>query len=197
VLGNLRTLALAERQAATDGLTGLANNRSFRDVLKRSTALADRAGVPLSALMLDIDHFKKVNDNFGHDRGDQALAAIAAAIAGGIRASDFAARYGGEEFVVLLPDTNLDGALAVAETLRTAIASMPLAAIGLLTVSVGVATMPDHAADGDTLIRAADGALYLAKERGRNRVEVALRFESPGSGAAEAEAEAEADLALT
>ena len=200
VLGNLRTLALAERQAATDGMTGLANNRSFRDVLKRYTALADRAGTPLSALMLDIDHFKKVNDNFGHDRGDQALAAIAAALAGGIRASDFAARYGGEEFVILLPNTDLEGALSVAETLRTAVASMPLAGIGLLTVSVGVATMPDHATDADTLVRAADGALYLAKERGRNRVEVASRSEARSSdprGDDSPELEGVVDLALT
>ena len=189
-------------------LTGLANNRSFRDVLKRYTALADRAGTPLSALMLDIDHFKKVNDNFGHDRGDQALAAIAAALAGGIRASDFAARYGGEEFVILLPNTDLEGALSVAETLRTAVASMPLAGIGLLTVSIGVATMPDHATDADTLVRAADGALYLAKERGRNRVEVASRSESRSSDPHgkrsggtrrddSAELEGVADLALT
>jgi diguanylate cyclase (GGDEF)-like protein len=177
VLGTLRTLARAESQAATDGLTGLPNSRSFQEALIRLTASAMRSGRPLSALMLDVDHFKRVNDHFGHDRGDQVLASVAATIARSIRASDFAARYGGEEFVVLLPDTDSDGASELAEKLRTVIACTPLNAIGTLTASIGVATMCDHTPDGDALVKAADHALYIAKEHGRNRVEVAAEPE--------------------
>jgi diguanylate cyclase (GGDEF)-like protein len=172
VLGNLRTLALAESRAGTDSLTGLPNKRSFDDALERFSAAAGRSVTPLSALMLDIDHFKRINDGFGHARGDYALAAVASGLERAIRASDFVARFGGEEFVILLPDTDAAGAVQSAEKIRLAIASLPLAEIGSLTVSIGVASIPHHAHDGNALVRAADHALYKAKET-RNRVEVA------------------------
>ena len=136
-------------------------------------AHAGRTITPLSAVLLDLDHFKQVNDIHGHDRGDTALAAIGQVLAAGVRASDFASRYGGEEFLLLLPDTDRRGAVEVAEKLRRAIERTELRDVGSITASFGIATLPDDAAEPDQLIRKADRALYAAKARGRNRVEVA------------------------
>jgi diguanylate cyclase (GGDEF)-like protein len=172
VIEKLRAIAKAECQAATDELTGLPNARSVHEALRRMSAHAARAGKPLSAVMLDIDHFKQVNDGHGHDAGDDALAAVGATLRGSLRESDFVGRYGGEEFLVLLPDTDLAGALVLAEKLRTAIAATSVPAIDRqVTASFGVATFPEHAADGPDLMREADRALYRAKQAGRDRVE--------------------------
>ncbi len=176
VLGNLRTIAIAESRAATDVLTGLANRRAAQDVLKRMVAHASRAGSSLAAVAIDLDHFKSINDRFGHDAGDSVLAAVGVAISAIIRESDFVARMGGEEFLVLAPDTDRTGAIALAETLREAIArertdSLPEA----VTASLGVAVLPADAGNADLLLRRADRALYMAKERGRNRVETVAR----------------------
>jgi diguanylate cyclase (GGDEF)-like protein len=119
VLANLRNLALAEIRAATDVLTGLPNKRALEDALKRQLAQASRAVDPLAVCMLDLDHFKKVNDVHGHERGDDVLAAVGDVIADTIRDSDFAGRFGGEEFLVLLPRTDVQGAKTIAEKLRT------------------------------------------------------------------------------
>jgi diguanylate cyclase (GGDEF)-like protein len=180
VLANLRNLAIAEIRAATDALTGLPNNRAVQDTIKRMVAQAGRNLSPLSAALLDLDHFKRINDAYGHSRGDEVLAAVATVLRSSLRESDFVGRYGGEEFLLLLPDTGRDEAVIVAEKVRAAVASLGLSEISQpVTASFGIAAVPDDAADGDTLIRAADRALYAAKGNGRNRVEL---FISPDRG---------------
>ena len=173
-LANLRNLALATIRAATDSLTGLPNTRAARDTLKRMVAQAARADSPLTALLLDLDHFKQVNDSFGHERGDDVLAAVSAVLGSTLRESDFVARFGGEEFLVLLPDTGVEQALLVAEKIRAEIATIAVAGVNReITASLGVATLPGDAGDATTLLRYADRALYAAKAAGRNRVEAA------------------------
>jgi len=174
VVANLRNLSIAQLRASTDALTGLPNRRALLDNMKRLVAQSRRTDRPLSALMLDLDHFKQVNDRFGHSRGDEVLAAVGITLRDMLRGDDFAGRYGGEEFLVLLPDTTQSDALAFAEKILTAIGEVRITRVqGDITLSIGVATMPDHALDGDALERAADRALYAAKNNGRNRVEVA------------------------
>jgi diguanylate cyclase (GGDEF)-like protein len=173
-LANLRNLALAETRAATDSLTGLPNRRSIEDTLKRMIAQASRTAVPLSALMIDLDHFKTINDLYGHESGDDALAALGTLLSDSLRQSDFAGRQGGEEFIVLAPATDPVGAATLAENLRAAIESLQVPALDhRLTASIGVATFPDVASGATGLVRMADRALYTAKENGRNRVEIA------------------------
>jgi diguanylate cyclase (GGDEF)-like protein len=174
VIGNLRNLAIAELHAATDSLTGLPNRRALHDTLRRMVAQAGRSLVPLAAVALDLDHFKEINDRFGHEKGDDVLAAVGRLLADTVRDSDVAARAGGEEFCILLPDTDLDGALALAEKLRAAIARLEVPGIDArITGSLGVASFPLHAMDTPTLLRKSDRALYVAKQRGRDRVEAA------------------------
>ena len=174
VLANLRNLAIAEFRASTDGLTGLPNKRAVTDTLKRMFAQAATERSPLALLMLDLDHFKQVNDQRGHAVGDQVLANVGAVMRGAMRSGDFAGRNGGEEFAILLPDTEISAALRIAERVRAAIAEMSLPGTDVtVTVSVGVAGYPDHASTPDRLARLADAALYLAKRQGRNRVELA------------------------
>jgi diguanylate cyclase (GGDEF)-like protein len=181
VLANMRNLAIAESRASTDALTGLANRRAVQDTVRRMVAHAARVQSPMAVLALDIDHFKRINDRYGHDKGDDVLAAVGQTLAGGVRASDFVGRQGGEEFVALLPDTDLSGALVVAENLRTAIASMePLGIAEGVTASIGVAVMPEDGNDPATLQRMADRALYAAKAGGRNRVETAASEAAQG-----------------
>jgi diguanylate cyclase (GGDEF)-like protein len=171
-LANLRNLALAEARAQTDPLTGLANKRAIAETVKRMHAHAMRTASPLSVLVVDLDHFKRVNDTYGHSRGDDALAATAGVMTGSVRDSDFVGRMGGEEFIVLLPDTPKDAAVHVAEKLRQAIGVVEVPGVPTgLTASVGVATYPDDAVESDDVLRLADRALYLAKKLGRNRVE--------------------------
>jgi diguanylate cyclase (GGDEF)-like protein len=172
VLANLRNLALSQARALTDGLTGLPNRRSADDTLKRMAAHAGRTSSSLGAVLFDLDHFKQVNDLCGHEKGDEVLAAVGLAVMGSLRASDFAARFGGEEFILLLPDTDRDGAVTVAEKLRVAIAAVEVTGVSRpITATLGVAALPEDADEPTLLLRAADRALYLAKSRGRNRVE--------------------------
>jgi diguanylate cyclase (GGDEF)-like protein len=172
VLANLRNLALAELRAATDALTGLPNRRAIDDHLKRLLAGAGRSLTPMSTILLDLDHFKQINDTFGHERGDEVLAALGALMRSELRGSDFAGRSGGEEFIVMLPDTDRAGAMRVAEHLRQALHSMNVPGLSReITASFGVATYPDDALEGETLMRLADRALYAAKQGGRDRVE--------------------------
>ncbi len=179
VLANLRTIAIAETRAATDALTGLPNARACHDNVKRMVAHAGRSLSPVTALMLDLDHFKQINDRFGHGAGDDALAATGSALRSLLRTSDFAGRYGGEEFLILLPDTDHEGALALGEKLRVAIEAIEVPTIDReITASIGAATYPLDALDGDTLMRKADRALYAAKAGGRNRVELTMPEEA-------------------
>lgn len=174
ILSGLRTLALAQSRATTDALTGLPNRWALQDALKRMLAQASRSHRPLALVLMDVDHFKRLNDAYGHDAGDRALVAVGEALRGALRQSDLAARSGGEEFSVLLPDTPLEGALAVAEQLRQAVADAELEIEGAtLTASFGVAVLGLHASTAETLVQVADRALYAAKRAGRDRVEVA------------------------
>jgi diguanylate cyclase (GGDEF)-like protein len=174
VLANLRNLAIAEIRAATDGLTGLPNKRAAADTLKRMFAQASTTGSPLALLLLDLDHFKQINDQRGHAVGDQVLANVGAVLRGVLRARDFAGRNGGEEFAVILPDTEIPAALEIAERVRSAIAEISLPGSDVsVTTSTGVSGFPDHASTLDRLERLADAALYLAKRHGRDCVELA------------------------
>lgn len=174
----LHELADANRKLTeishTDGLTGVHNRAYFTQVFATEWRRAQRAGEPLSLLLLDIDHFKKVNDTYGHLAGDACLKRVATAITGLLhRPADMVFRMGGEEFVVLLPNTDTQGAFHVAERIRTATAALDIefeARRIPVTVSVGVcSTVPDPALDEETLIRNADVAMYEAKNSGRNR----------------------------
>ncbi len=175
---NVALHEMVSEQAVTDELTGLANNRAFRDVIDREAARARRFSHPLSLLMLDIDDFKKVNDTYGHPQGDEVLRRIGAILSAESRGIDAPARYGGEEFAVALPETGSEGAVELAERIRVRIEAeeVPFAdGDGALRISasLGVATIPDSAADVRELIAAADAALYAAKRGGKNRVELA------------------------
>jgi diguanylate cyclase (GGDEF)-like protein len=168
-----RRLARAERRAATDALTGLPNRRHAEELIERLLVAARRNDCPLAVVLFDLDHFKQINDRFGHAFGDEALRATADTTRGLLRGSDHVARFGGEEFLLLLPDTPGPDAAAVAEKLRSRIAALELVALdGGMTASFGVAVYPDHGIGADELIKAADTALYRAKETGRNRVEI-------------------------
>ncbi|WP_170162337.1 sensor domain-containing diguanylate cyclase [Caldimonas tepidiphila] len=157
--------------AETDALTGLANRRRFLEEAERQFALARRHQRPLAVLVLDCDHFKRVNDARGHEVGDQVLVAVARALSRSVRKKDLVGRLGGEEFAVLLPETELDGAVRVAQHVRAAVVAHPGPVT--VTVSVGVAVLRRDMEDLATLLRAADAALYAAKQNGRDRVEVA------------------------
>jgi diguanylate cyclase (GGDEF)-like protein len=181
VVGNLRNLAVAELRAATDSLTTLPNKRSIDDLLKSVVAQSRRADTPMATVLVDLDHFKQVNDRFGHPCGDEVLAGVGAALRSTLREGDFAGRYGGEEFVIVLPNTNLDGALTLCERLRVALAEIFVPTVEQrITASMGIAVLPDHAIDSDGLLRMADRALYSAKNNGRDRIEHAQIEEHHG-----------------
>jgi diguanylate cyclase (GGDEF)-like protein len=167
-LRNARLLGEIERLATRDSLTGLANRRLFDESLLRETARSQRLGTPLSLLVIDVDHFKQVNDSYGHQTGDDVLREVAAALVANTKNFDVAARYGGDEFVVLLPGCSREDAMGVAQRVRSEIARQVGEAP--VTVSAGIATMPDNASDAERLMAAADGALYDAKRTGRDRV---------------------------
>jgi diguanylate cyclase (GGDEF)-like protein len=165
-----------ESLASRDGLTGLANRRSFDAKLEEEATRASRDQRPLSLLMVDIDCFKAYNDTYGHQRGDDALKAVAQTLPRTLgRATDFAARYGGEEFAVILPNTPHPGALLIAEHLRRAVDMLNIVhsasiASDHVTLSVGGAAVTGRDLNTDRLLASADAALYLAKRQGRNRI---------------------------
>jgi diguanylate cyclase (GGDEF)-like protein len=181
---NQRLLETTRRMAEVDGLTGACNHRHFSVLLAKEAARAVTTGLPVALVMVDIDHFKRVNDTHGHPAGDAALRHIVGLLVRRVRRSDVVARYGGEEFAVLLPGSDAPAAARLAEGLRADIAGSPLQLEGAgpalsLSASFGVAAIPANAADGRGLLEAADRALYRAKESGRDRV-----VEAPPAAAA-------------
>lgn len=168
---NARSYEDMERQAISDGLTGIHNYRHFRDTLKATVSRADRYDETFCLLMMDLDHFKAVNDTIGHQAGDDVLRSVADVLRSCSRESDYQARYGGEEFVMLLPQTGLSEARTLAERVRMQVAEIDVGHPGLnVTMSIGVASFPDSAKDSDGVLAAADAALLRAKARGRDRV---------------------------
>lgn len=177
----LANIALRERlrnQALRDPLTGLYNRRYMEDMLERFTVLAERSASPLAVIMIDLDHFKRLNDEHGHAMGDAVLREAAAAVAGAMRQSDVACRYGGEELLILLPDCTLEAALSKAEILRARIEGLSDLHDVRITASFGVAAMPETTPLATDLIPTADAALYNSKQAGRNRVTSAPRRQS-------------------
>jgi diguanylate cyclase (GGDEF)-like protein len=178
VLARMVGLVRAQRLAAiTDGLTGLRSRRYFEQALRTEAARAARSRHPLSMLLLDIDHFKQVNDTFGHDGGDRVLVEVAHRLGQTVRPGDLVARYGGEEFTVLLPSADRRQAAEIAERVRRGIGAVPIAVgegqLHRVTISVGVAFLPTDTHDASSLVLYADRALYAAKNAGRDRIAVA------------------------
>lgn len=170
---------MLEKLSLVDALTGVANRRAFDRCLEKEWERGARSGQPLSLLLVDIDHFKLYNDQFGHQKGDEALRRVASLLESGLhRAGDFLGRYGGEEFGVILPETDLEGAVRVAQTLRDTVveAAIPHPVSGVdcyITISVGCSTLlPSAGGSWEELLQTADKALYGAKERGRNRIQI-------------------------
>jgi two-component system, cell cycle response regulator len=164
------------KQATRDTLTGLSNRSYFQNELRKFLSIGARYSRPFSLMMLDVDFFKKVNDTYGHDVGDNVLKTVATALMSHVRSHDVAARFGGEEFVILLPETPLNGAVAVAERIRMTVESCDFEPMGChhhVTISIGISEFPSSGVEFDELIKRADEALYKAKESGRNRVCVA------------------------
>ena len=177
-LDNALLLKRAEALSVTDDLTHLYNSRYLNLVLRRETKRASRSGRPLSLLFIDLDGFKDVNDTHGHLFGSRALVEAAAVIRSRARETDVVSRFGGDEFALVLPDTGGEGAYAVGERIRERIAAHQfLAGDGLnihLTVSVGVATLPDVANSSEELVQAADKAMYRVKDSGKNGIQAAV-----------------------
>jgi diguanylate cyclase (GGDEF)-like protein len=174
---SLRLVLLLEqtqRLALTDTLTGIGNRRAGLEFLERFHAAAQRHHMPLAVALVDVDHFKRINDRHGHETGDRVLKQIAGLLAKSMRRADAAVRWGGEEFLLVFPQTGLQGAKLVCERLRMLIERADVRGRGgerlVVTVSMGVASQDERGVD--EMLRRADAALYEAKERGRNRVVV-------------------------
>lgn len=175
-LANVQLRVSLRHQSVIDPLTQLYNRRYLDETLKRELARATRRGAPLAVIMLDLDHFKRVNDTFGHEAGDMLLRNVGSVLLQSIRDSDVACRYGGEELVLLLPDCPLDSAVARAERLRQVIRALNLTvnkSVLTASASFGVAAYPTHGDAADVLLQAADAAMYAAKHGGRDQVCVA------------------------
>lgn len=186
-LDNAETRARLEHQAQTDSLTGLYNHRTFHERLRSELARANRAGDSVALLMADIDDFKRVNDVHGHAAGDQLLAALADLLRSSVRASDVVCRIGGEEIAVIMASCNAGDALGLARRLRDALASLELGPAGTISLSMGVAQGPEHAANPRELVACAEAAMMTAKAKGKNRIVVfddrgAIRPGSPRNG---------------
>jgi diguanylate cyclase (GGDEF)-like protein len=167
---------VAQERAMTDALTGLLNRYGLQHIVAREHAEARRYNRPLSCLMIDLDNFKTINDTYGHAAGDLALRQVAGILSEAVRGSDTVFRYGGEEFLVLLPETDLEGAAALGEKIRATASSRPFGDgenVFNLTLSAGASSLCDNESGNDMIARA-DMALYQAKEQGRNRVESAM-----------------------
>jgi diguanylate cyclase (GGDEF)-like protein/PAS domain S-box-containing protein len=176
-VANIRLREALRTQSVRDALTGLYNRRYLEETLEREIRRAARAAQSLGILMIDLDHFKKFNDTYGHDAGDAVLRETGASLSKGIRAEDFVCRFGGEEFVVILPTADTETSRARAEKLRTKMRELTIMyqgkSLGMVTISVGVAAFPAHGTSPKELMAAADAALYEAKRGGRDQVVVA------------------------
>lgn len=171
----MSALAASEYQASHDALTGLLNRKATIELLKKELLRADRQTAPLGVIIADLDHFKRINDSYGHLAGDVVLKEVAALMMKSVRPYDSAGRYGGEEFLIVCPACDAECAHGVAERLRCLLSATPLVtAEGVfnVTMSFGVASVNCEGADADSIIRMADHALYEAKELGRNRVQL-------------------------
>ncbi len=174
-LANLKLRETLRNQAIRDGLTGLFNRRYLEETLERELSRGKRQGNPLGVIMLDLDHFKEYNDTYGHNAGDELLCALGQLIQDQVRREDIACRFGGEEFLLIMPGAPLEVALERANELNLSVKQLHKNSPALkpITISAGVAIFPDHGGNGKDVIRAADAALYRAKEEGRDRVVVA------------------------
>jgi diguanylate cyclase (GGDEF)-like protein len=175
-LSNLILRETLRQQSVRDPLTKLYNRRFLEETLDRELARLERKNLPLSLIMIDVDHFKSFNDTFGHEIGDAVLRDLSEILQRNVRGSDIACRYGGEEFIIVLPEANVEIARQRAETLREAMRELQLVhdgkPLGPVTLSLGVACFPEHGHQREQLLQAADAALYEAKNAGRNRVVV-------------------------
>jgi diguanylate cyclase (GGDEF)-like protein len=176
-VANLRLREALRNQSIRDPLTGLFNRRFLEETLEREIRRAVRSEQALGLLMLDLDHFKKFNDTYGHEAGDSVLRETALFLAKSVRAEDIVCRFGGEEFVVILPLADLHATQARAERIRSKLRDLTVMhqgrSLGMITASLGVSALPDHGTARSALLEAADAALYRAKREGRDRVVVA------------------------
>jgi diguanylate cyclase (GGDEF)-like protein len=179
VLAAQRSVETTERRAAADPLTELPNRRAAEETLRRLSAHAGRSVSPIAAVLIDLDHFRALNDRFGETHGDEALRLVGRVLADGIRASDFVARYGGQTFLVVAPETDRQGGARLAENLRCQLERLVVPTVGRVTASFGVASLPMDAVEPKELLRRADRALTLAKSLGRNRVQEAAPTVAP------------------
>jgi diguanylate cyclase (GGDEF)-like protein len=162
------------RQSIRDPLTGVFNRRYMEEAFAHELYRAARHGLEVGVIMLDVDHFKTINDTFGHAYGDSLLKALANFLKNRLRGEDILCRYGGEEFIIILPETGLESALRLAEKLRTEIqaieAELAIQPPGPIHISLGVSAFPEHGRNAEEMIKSADWALYQAKQRGRDQV---------------------------
>ena len=176
-IANLNLRENLHLQAIVDPLTGLFNRRYLKEAFDREIHRANRRNMPVGVMIIDLDHFKRINDSFGHDAGDLVLVTLAGLLKKNIRQEDISCRYGGEEFLVILPEMATESTLQRAEKLREIFRQLEVkhmgASLGVITASFGVASYPAHGKDLEEIVRAADAALYRAKEQGRDRVVVA------------------------
>jgi diguanylate cyclase (GGDEF)-like protein/putative nucleotidyltransferase with HDIG domain len=197
---NARLYARVQRQATTDGLTGLFNHRTGQEKLAEQLRLSERYQRHVAILMIDVDHFKSINDSYGHPTGDTVLKTVAKLIQRDCRDVDLPVRYGGEEFLLVLPEVNTDGAMIVAERIRKNLSQTPIHHEGIeirVTASLGIAAYPEDAQTQQALLDLADKSLYLSKRLGRNQVHTAgdLMFEEPGPAEPEARPQSTAEVA--
>jgi diguanylate cyclase (GGDEF)-like protein len=178
-ISHARLFRQMQTQATTDSLTGLSNHGRFQERLTHELKLADRYKHQVSLILLDLDQLKRINDTYGHVAGDATLCHVAQSMRSVVREVDVCARYGGEEFCIILPQCSRDDALAVAERIREAIASVFVPRVGQVTASFGVATYPTDAKVKEDLVDMADRAMYLAKAAGRNRVRTLMHRTNP------------------
>lgn len=176
-LANLKLRETLRMQSIRDPLSGLYNRRHMEEAMERELHRAARNEHPLGVIVLDLDHFKNYNDSFGHEAGDNLLREFSSLLLTEVRGQDIACRFGGEEFVLILPDAPLETALSCAERLREQVKRMNVRyrgrSLGSITLSLGVAVFPEHGTAADALLRAADEALFRAKQEGRDRVRAA------------------------
>ena len=185
-ISNLRLREALHSQSIRDPLTGLYNRRYLEEMTQRETRRAVRSEYGLGLLILDLDHFKKINDTYGHHAGDAVLREASSFLVKSVRAEDIVCRFGGEEFVVVLPMADLKATQARAERIRSRLRELTVLhkgeSLGMITASIGVAALPEHGTSPKELLEAADAALYLAKREGRDRVVVATRRPDPEAG---------------